>query len=58
MHLLAPWLARPADLGRADVELGRLYPEPIVDHAQARARTLARYAGVRKSLQPSTVAAQ
>ncbi len=57
-HLHAPWLARPADLARADVELGRLYPEPIVDHAQARARTLARYAGVRKSLQPSTVAAQ
>jgi deoxyribodipyrimidine photo-lyase len=28
--------------------LGRDYPEPIVDHAQARQRTLERYAVVKK----------
>lgn len=43
----APWLARPADLAAAGVQLGREYPAPIVDHAQARERTLQRYAAVR-----------
>lgn len=42
----APWLARPADLEAAGVALGRDYPQPIVDHAAARERTLARYAQV------------
>lgn len=42
----APWLARPADLEAAGVVLGRDYPQPIVDHAAARERTLARYAQV------------
>lgn len=42
-----PWLADPATLRRAGVELGRDYPRPVVDHAAARARTLARYAVVR-----------
>lgn len=54
----APWLARPADLASANVVLGQGYPLPVVDHAQARARTLERYAVVRKNLQASTVAAQ
>jgi len=31
------------------VRLGRDYPEPIVDHEQARKRTLARYAVVREA---------
>ncbi|MFP5397557.1 MAG: cryptochrome/photolyase family protein [Gammaproteobacteria bacterium] len=43
----APWLARPADLAAAGVELGHDYPAPIVDHAQARERTLQRYAAAR-----------
>jgi deoxyribodipyrimidine photo-lyase len=43
----APWLARPADLTAAGIELGRDYPPPIVDHAAARIRTLERYAAVR-----------
>ncbi|HMQ71325.1 MAG TPA: deoxyribodipyrimidine photo-lyase [Rubrivivax sp.] len=43
----APWLARPADLEAAGVALGRDYPQPIVDHAAARERTLARYAEVK-----------
>ncbi|TSE35821.1 Deoxyribodipyrimidine photo-lyase [Tepidimonas fonticaldi] len=46
--LHAPWLAKPADLQTAGVVLGRDYPMPIVDHAEARARTLERYAVVRK----------
>jgi deoxyribodipyrimidine photo-lyase len=43
----APWLARPADLTAAGIELGRTYPLPIVDHAAARAKTLQRYAVVK-----------
>ena len=43
----APWTARPVDLAAAGVELGRDYAEPIVDHAEARAKTLARYAAVK-----------
>ena len=45
----APWRARPIDLESAGVRLGRDYPEPIVDHEQARKRTLARYAVVREA---------
>ena len=47
--LHAPWLARPVDLAAAGVSLGQDYPRPIVDHAEARAKTLARYAVVKKS---------
>jgi deoxyribodipyrimidine photo-lyase len=43
-----PWLAKPAVLERAGLVLGRDYPLPIVDHEQARERTLARF-GVLKS---------
>ena len=43
----APWLARPVDLAAAGIEIGRDYPAPIVDHDQARARTLQRYAVVK-----------
>jgi len=42
-----PWLARPIDLAAAKVELGRDYPAPAVDHAEARERTLQRYAVVK-----------
>jgi deoxyribodipyrimidine photo-lyase len=45
----APWLAREVDLAAAGVVLGRSYPQPIVDHAQARARTLERYAAARSA---------
>jgi deoxyribodipyrimidine photo-lyase len=44
----APWLAQPLELEAAGVHLGKNYPHPIVDHAQARERTLARYAVVKK----------
>ena len=43
----APWLARPIDLAAAKIELGRDYPQPVVDHAAARERTLQRYAVVK-----------
>ena len=45
----APWLAGPIDLEAAGIALGRNYPLPIVDHAEARAKTLERYAVVRKT---------
>ena len=45
----APWLARPADLQAAGVGLGRDYPLPVVDHALAREKTLARYAVVKQA---------
>jgi deoxyribodipyrimidine photo-lyase len=44
----APWEARPIDLESAGVTLGRDYPEPVVQHDAARARTLERYAVVKR----------
>jgi deoxyribodipyrimidine photo-lyase len=44
----APWEASPLELATARIELGRDYPKPIVDHEQARAKTLARYAAVKE----------
>jgi deoxyribodipyrimidine photo-lyase len=44
----APWLASPLELAASGVELGKTYPRPIVDHAEARAATLARYAVVKQ----------
>jgi deoxyribodipyrimidine photo-lyase len=41
----APWAAAPLELG--GLRLGVDYPLPIVDHAAARAATLARYAVVK-----------
>ena len=46
--LHAPWLARPVDLAAAGIELGRHYPEPVVQHDQARLRTLQRYAVIKQ----------
>ena len=46
--LHAPWLAKPVELDSAGLVVGRDYPAPVVDHAQARARTLERYAVVKK----------
>jgi deoxyribodipyrimidine photo-lyase len=45
--LHAPWTATPIELAAAGVELGRTYPAPIVQHEQARQRTLLRYAAAR-----------
>jgi deoxyribodipyrimidine photo-lyase len=43
----APWLAPPLRQQAAGCVIGRDYPAPIVDHAQARERTLARYSVVK-----------
>jgi deoxyribodipyrimidine photo-lyase len=46
--LHAPWLAKPLDLQAEQVVIGKTYPAPIIDHAEAREKTLARYAVVKK----------
>ena len=43
----APWLVPPLRQKSAGCVIGTDYPGPIVDHAQARAKTLARYAVVK-----------
>lgn len=45
----APWKLGALELAAAGVELGKDYPRPVVDHAEARALTLQRYSVVRKS---------
>ena len=45
----APFDAPAKTLAQAGVELGRTYPLPIVDHAQARKAALAGYERVRRS---------
>ena len=47
----APWTMPPIDQKLAGCEIGKDYPVPIVDHAKARERTLARF-GVVKSAEP------
>jgi len=42
----APWLAPPAELEAAGVTIGRDYPEPIVDHADARTAFLEVFAAL------------
>lgn len=42
-----PWNAPGDVLARAGVELGRTYPRPIVDHAEARVRALGALRGLR-----------
>lgn len=42
-YLHAPWLMPPLEQQRLGFVHGRDYPAPIVDHTQARARTLAAY---------------
>jgi len=39
----APWQASPLELAASRVELGKTYPTPIVNHEEARQKTLARY---------------
>ena len=48
----APWLAPHAQQVQAGCVMGRDYPLPIVDHAQARTRTLARYGVVKSKAAP------
>ena len=51
-NIHAPWLAEPMILQAAGVRLGEDYPQPIIDHAQARERTLARFAAVKNPVRP------
>jgi len=44
----APWLLTNMELTMAGIELGGNYPHPIVAHDEARKKTLARYAVVKK----------
>jgi len=44
----APWLVPPLRQQQLGCMIGTDYPAPIVDHAQARERTLARYAVVKR----------
>ncbi len=44
----APWRASASDLARLGVTLGQTYPNPIVDHAFARARALTAFAETRR----------
>jgi deoxyribodipyrimidine photo-lyase len=43
----APWLVPVAEQVRLGCVIGRDYPAPVVDHAQARLRTLLRYSVVK-----------
>jgi deoxyribodipyrimidine photo-lyase len=43
----APWLMPAEELAACGIVLGRDYPAPVVDHAQARQRTLERFAVVK-----------
>ncbi|RYX94418.1 MAG: deoxyribodipyrimidine photo-lyase [Comamonadaceae bacterium] len=45
----SPWLATPEELAAAGIRPGTDYPLPIVQHDEARALTLERYAVVKKS---------
>jgi deoxyribodipyrimidine photo-lyase len=47
----APWLAGPLELQAAGITLGGNYPLPVVQHDQARALTLRRYAVVKRNVE-------
>jgi deoxyribodipyrimidine photo-lyase len=46
-YIHAPWTADSAMLADAGVVLGRTYPKPIVDHAEARKRALAAFDAIK-----------
>ena len=48
-YLHAPWTAPDEVLEKAGIRLGENYPEPIVDHAEARARALEGYEKVKQA---------
>ena len=49
--LHTPWLAEPMELLSANLQLGKDYPLPIVDHAKAREKTLMRYSVIKTAKQ-------
>jgi deoxyribodipyrimidine photo-lyase len=48
-YLFAPWEAPAHVLAAAGVALGKTYPKPIVDHADARARALAAFQSLKEA---------
>ena len=52
----APWSASPIELEAAGLQLGRHYPEPIVEHQAAREASLKRYAVVKSRSTPDASA--
>jgi deoxyribodipyrimidine photo-lyase len=48
-HIHAPWMMSALEQQAAGCVIGQDYPAPIVDHAQARARTLARFKAISSS---------
>ncbi|HPR08156.1 MAG TPA: deoxyribodipyrimidine photo-lyase [Denitromonas sp.] len=42
----APWMLPPLTQSALGIRMGETYPAPMVDHAEARARTLARFRAV------------
>jgi deoxyribodipyrimidine photo-lyase len=47
-HIHAPWTAPALALQAAGIVLGKTYPMPVVDHDQARQKTLMRFSVVKK----------
>lgn len=47
-HIHAPWQMSAAEQSEADCRIGRDYPAPIVDHAEARQRALDAYGAARQ----------
>ncbi|WP_092952997.1 cryptochrome/photolyase family protein [Paracidovorax konjaci] len=52
-HVHAPWEAGPLEREAAGVRLGDNYPHPLVEHGEARQRTLERYAVVKANTGPA-----
>ena len=48
-HIHAPWTAPEALLLQCGISLGKTYPNPIVDHGEARRRALSGYDTIKKS---------
>ncbi|MGE3250300.1 MAG: deoxyribodipyrimidine photo-lyase [Hyphomonadaceae bacterium] len=48
-HIHAPWKAPAVVLREAGVTLGETYPNPIVDHAEARQRALEAFAAIKSA---------
>jgi deoxyribodipyrimidine photo-lyase len=46
--LHAPWMAKPKELAAAGVEIGKDYPEPVVQHDLARIATVERYSIIKR----------
>lgn len=51
-YIHTPWTLPPLLQQELGVQIGRDYPAPIVDHAQARARTLARFEAIKGKGKP------